>query len=158
MMMDEMKSVVRPLRILLVEDNRGDALLFQRAFSRTGLSHHITIASTGESALRMVQGTQNSDHPDVIVLDLNLPSINGHQVLNILKTHKEYRRIPVFILSSSRAPLDVLEGYNAHANSYIVKPYNSDELNRVVDCIGMFCHTLTPVQHYDVAAGLRTLS
>jgi CheY-like chemotaxis protein len=151
----KMQTFLRPLRILLVEDNRGDALLFKRAFSGTGLSHHITVASTGESALRMVQGAHDESQPDLIVLDLNLPGINGHQVLNILKNHKEHRCIPVFILSSSRAPLDVLEGYNAHANSYIVKPYNSDELKHVADCIGMFCHTLTPVQKGDIANGLR---
>lgn len=132
---DVLKNKKNPVRLLLVEDSHGDALLVKRAFARTKIKNRITIAQTGEEALSLLQHHEN---PDIILLDLNLPGINGLEVLKTIKNNEQLKRIPVIILSSSRADKDVLTSYNHHANCYMMKAASLDELYKLVDNIEQF--------------------
>ncbi len=131
----------RPAEIMLVEDNRGDALLAARAFEKARIENRLTVASTGEQALAMLK--RDGDYadmcqPDIILLDLNLPGISGREVLMEIKNDPELRHIPVIILSSSSADSDVAQSYSGHANAYIVKPLSLEKFSEVVASIEQF--------------------
>ncbi len=132
----------RPVRLLLVEDNKGDVLLIKRAFSRSPIPHEITVARTGEEALSILNSHPMDDQSDMILLDLNLPGISGHEVLRTVKNHERHKRIPVFVLSSSRAAEDVVSSYEAHANCYLVKPHDLETLEEITHRIGEFWFSL----------------
>ncbi len=142
MSIDVLKNKNRPIRLLLVEDNRGDVILIKRAFLRSQTPYEITVARTGEEALQIVREAPDGAQADMIILDLNLPGLSGHQVLCAIKNHERLRRIPVFILSSSSAEADVVECYNAHANCYIVKPHTLETLCEIADRIEAFWFSL----------------
>lgn len=147
MVFDTLEHLKRPVRILLVEDGRGDALLIKKAFRQSNIPSEITLALSGEEALEVVN---NSTHlPDIIVLDLNLPGMNGKQVLRTLKEDTKYRRIPVIILSSSKAKSDVTECYDLHANSYIVKPHDIESLCHITEKLEHFWFSLAVLPHAD---------
>ncbi len=131
----------RSAQLLLVEDNRGDALLAKRAFRESQLPTDVTVAATAEEGLRMLRGEDSHagmPRPDIILLDLNLPSMNGHEFLSIVKSDAELRGIPVIILSSSSADADVSRSYNRLANGYIVKPVAPAVYADVVNKIGLY--------------------
>ena len=139
---DTLQNKKRVVRILLVEDNRGDALLVKRAFEDKELENHITIASTGEEALNLLHKIQDEvTMPDIILLDLNLPGISGLEVLKKIKNEANLKRIPIIILSSSRAENDVLNCYDNHASCYMKKAYSMDELYALTDKIEQFWFT-----------------
>lgn len=115
----------RPVDILLIEDDDGDAFLTENALRKGPVPFVLHTVTTGEEALDFVrQRGQHKDapRPDLILLDLHLPGINGKEVLSELKTHHDSRRIPVVVLTSSRAESDILRSYNLHCNAYMVKP------------------------------------
>lgn len=146
---DTLQNKERPVRLLLVEDNHGDALLVKRAFERTTIENKITVASTGEEALNLLCGKNNKGKvkmPDIIILDLNLPGINGLEVLKVIKNDPRLRRIPVIILSSSKAEYDVIHCYDNYANCYIQKAANLEELYELTDKIEQFWfkHVILP--------------
>ena len=118
------------MRILLVEDNKGDVRLLREAFRETSDNTEIEVAEDGELALAFLkhQGpyAHGSPRPHLILLDLNLPKVDGKQVLAAVKNDPELRTIPVVVLSSSRSREDVLGSYNSHANCYIRKPSSFD--------------------------------
>lgn len=114
--------------ILLVEDNEGDIVLTKDAFEEAKFRNTLTVARDGEQALDVLykrNGQENAHTPDVILLDLNMPVMDGKEVLSIIKNDTELRRIPVIVLTSSEADQDVLASYDLHANCYIVKPVNA---------------------------------
>jgi CheY-like chemotaxis protein len=116
-----------PLPILLVEDNPVDVDLTCRAFARSQLLNPISIARDGEEALDCVQRWEQGEVPPaLILLDINLPRVNGIEVLRHLKTHPLYRRIPVVVLTSSSEDRDLLDAYSLGVNSFIVKPVDFD--------------------------------
>lgn len=138
---DTLKNKSRAVQLLLVEDNKGDALLISRAFLRGQIAIKLTVASTGEEALQLLENQVVNDHSpsyDLILLDLNLPGISGHEVLKNLKNNTNTRQIPVVVLSSSQAEYDVTQSYSHHANCYIKKASNLDELYVVVEQIEQF--------------------
>lgn len=117
--------------MLLVEDNPGDIRLIQEAFREGGFSGKLHVARDGEEALAFLrrQGSfGESPRPSFVLLDLNLPRKNGHEVLAEVKKEKELRKIPVFILSTSTAINDIADAYDMHANCYIPKPVGLDQL------------------------------
>lgn len=119
-----------PFRILLVEDNPADADLVGEALSEAALPSEITTLSDGFEALLYLR--KEAPHaaaptPDLVLLDLNLPRMNGFELLDHMKSDPKLRRIPVLILSSSTASTDVLRSYDLHANSYIAKPADLGE-------------------------------
>ena len=135
----------RPVEILLVEDNKGDAILTARAFKKGKLPHNLTTVNSGEGAVAFLKkegAYAQVITPDIILLDLNLPKMNGQDVLSVIKSDETLMRIPVIILSSSRAEEDVARSYKLHANAYIIKPLNSDEFHDVVEKLEQFWFTL----------------
>lgn len=125
--------------LLLVEDNPMDLDLTLRAFGRKGFSNRIDVARDGEEALGfMTRWDQGEALPAVILLDINLPKVNGMEVLRQLKAHPRYRRIPVAMLTSSREDRDLLSAYDLGVNSYIEKPVSFDKFVEVAGQIELY--------------------
>ncbi len=127
--------------ILLVEDNPGDIRLTQEAMREAGMNNALHVAKNGHSALNFLRREgefENAPRPDLVLLDLNLPKMNGKEVLRAMKDDSHLRRIPVIVLSTSDAIRDVLDSYDLHANCYINKPVDFDDFLRVVQSIGYF--------------------
>lgn len=120
----------RTLQLLIVEDNPGDVRLLEEAFRELRADVNIQVAKDGAEALELVQSprTNGTPRPDLILLDLNLPKINGHDVLVRIKNNPKTCRIPVIVLTSSRAESDVRRAYESHANAYLKKPSTLDGL------------------------------
>ncbi len=130
--------MAEPVRILLVEDNEMDVELTLDAFREGRLSNAITVARDGQEALDYVLGqgayTDRRVHPlpNLILLDLKMPKIDGHEVLRRIKSTPEIKRIPVVILTSSKEEGDRALGYDNGANSYLVKPVSFEGFLKVV--------------------------
>lgn len=126
----------KPVEILLVEDNEGDIFLTRKVFEKANIKNTITVAQDGEVAVKMLK--EKSVEPDIILLDINLPKKDGKQVLEEIKDDPDLRSIPVVILTSSKAEKDILESYNLHANSYIIKPVTLEKFGEVASVIENF--------------------
>jgi two-component system, chemotaxis family, response regulator Rcp1 len=133
-----------PVEILLVEDNPADVRLFREALRELGTSYHLQSVDDGEKALDLVFNCDGkATCPDVVILDLNLPKVSGHEVLRAIKQDERTRKLPVIILSSSLARTDVQQAYESNANCYLQKPSNLNELFRMVFAIESFwLHTV----------------
>jgi chemotaxis family two-component system response regulator Rcp1 len=120
----------RPVEVLIIEDNPGDVRLLEEAFRELNADVHIRVASDGAEGLEMAIEREAADglRPDLILLDLNLPKLNGHEVLARLKENPHTMRIPVIVFTSSRAESDIRRAYDAHANAYLKKPSTLDGL------------------------------
>ena len=131
---------VRPIEILLVEDNPGDVRLTVEALHDGKLANRMSIARDGAEAWSRLRpdGTNRGQLPDVILLDLNLPQISGRELLALLKGHRELARIPVVVLTTSRAEHDVLRSLQLGATAYMTKPVDTDQLLRLVSEIDVF--------------------
>ncbi len=136
-----METASRPMEILLVEDNPGDVRLTREALREGRVRNHLNVAADGVEAiayLRREGGFATAVRPDVILLDLNLPRMDGRQVLTEIKRDPALRTIPVVILSSSQADQDVSGAYGLHANCYVTKPMDLDQFISVVRSIEDF--------------------
>lgn len=145
MTIDTLVNKQRPAQVLLVEDNYGDVLLTQRAFQQARISNELNVVKNGEDAIAFLKKEgryENAPMPDIILLDLNLPKIHGHDVLHFIKQNEDIKHIPVIILSSSKAEQDVVKGYSLHANGYVVKPVNLEKFKEVVLSLEKFWFTL----------------
>lgn len=127
----------KEVKILLVEDNPGDVDLTKEVFGNTDFNCSFAVASDGQEAFDYLY---NSDGalPDLILLDLNLPNIDGRQVLKKVKEDPKTRRIPVIVLTSSKSHDDVLSAYNDHTNAYVKKPIDLFEFEEVAERIKDF--------------------
>jgi two-component system, chemotaxis family, response regulator Rcp1 len=135
----------RPIEILLVEDNAGDVRLTREALREGHVRNHLAVAKDGVEALAMLRHEPlygETPRPDLVLLDLNLPKIDGRQVLAEMKKDPDLRRIPVVVLTTSKAEEDVLRSYDLHANSYITKPVDFDQFIKVVHLIEEFWLTV----------------
>jgi CheY-like chemotaxis protein len=115
----------KDMHILLVEDNPGDVLLTQEALKESAVKNRLSVVRDGAEALDYINklgAYAHAPEPDLILLDLNLPKVNGHEVLERIKTNARWKAIPVIMLTTSQAESDVQRAYNAHANCYITKP------------------------------------
>lgn len=124
--------------VLLVEDNPGDVLLTRRAFAQSSLLDTLHVAKDGEEALDYLyrRGTHgDAVRPDLILLDINLPKVDGHEVLAQVKADPDLRQIPVVMLTSSDREQDVARSYDQHANSYVTKPESANGLRDALACI-----------------------
>jgi two-component system, chemotaxis family, response regulator Rcp1 len=132
----------RTLRLLVVEDSRSYIHLIQTAFqSRQGsIRWELTVVEDGDRALHFLFDEEivNAPLPDLILLDWNLPKVNGSEVLEQIKDHRELRKIPVLVFSSSEADVDIHAAYHGHANGYITKPGSVNVLEEVIDSIEHF--------------------
>jgi chemotaxis family two-component system response regulator Rcp1 len=136
---------MKPIEILLVEDNPGDARLTREALALSKVRNHLHHARDGEEAiafLRREGGYEDAPEPDLILLDLNLPRRSGREVLEEVKMDDRLKHIPVVVLTSSQAEEDILRSYQLHANCFITKPVDLEQLNRVVQGIEQFWFTL----------------
>jgi CheY-like chemotaxis protein len=129
------------VEILLVEDNPGDVRLTKEAMKEAKMRNNLSVASDGVEAmafLRREGDYADAPRPDVILLDLNLPKKDGRAVLAEIKEDPNLRRIPVVILTSSKAEEDVLNSYDLHANCYVTKPGDLEQFIEVVKSVGDF--------------------
>lgn len=133
------------IEILLVEDNPGDVRLTQEALKEGRITNRLHVVDDGEKALvflRQEGEYADSPRPDIILLDLNLPKKDGRQVLAEIKSDPQLRRIPVVVLTTSKAEEDILRSYDLHANCYITKPVDLDQFLGVVRSIEDFWLTV----------------
>jgi CheY-like chemotaxis protein len=135
----------KPVEILLVEDDPGDILMTKEALEESKLLHTLTVLDNGEEAIRYLQNEppyDQSPRPDLVLLDLNLPRLDGREVLSIVKANPSLRQIPFVVLTTSDAEDDVSRSYDLHANAYVTKPVDFEAFTRVVRQIDDFFFTI----------------
>ena len=139
--MNSMENDTRAIEILLVEDNPGDARLTIEAMREAKMRNRIHVVEDGVEAMEFLrhQGRfGDAPRPDLILLDLNLPRKDGREVLAEVKSDPDLRRIPVVVLTTSRAEEDVLRAYDLHANCYVTKPVDLAQFMKIVSQIDEF--------------------
>ena len=133
--------IVPQVEILLVEDSPGDVRLTIEALADAKISNKISVTSDGIEALSFLRREgefKDASRPGLILLDLNMPRMDGREFLEIVKNDDEYRNIPVVVLTTSQADSDILKSYNLRANCYITKPVDLDQFLVVVQGIQEF--------------------
>jgi len=131
----------RPVEILLVEDNPGDVRLTIEALKEGKVSNNLAVVTDGVEALDYLHRRGNFRDvsvPDIILLDLNLPRMDGREVLREIKAHDKLRRIPIVVLTTSSAEEDIVRSYDLHVNCYITKPVDMDQFIEAVKAIDQF--------------------
>lgn len=131
------------VNILLVEDNEGDILLTKEAFQDIRVANILEVVRTGEEAVNYLNKRAADEKsslalPDLILLDVNLPRLNGHEVLKYIKENEKLKHIPVIMLTTSCSYEDVSKSYKEHANCYIVKPIEVDDFLKAITQIENF--------------------
>ncbi|MFC1435750.1 response regulator [Streptacidiphilus sp. N1-3] len=140
----EMSTPLRSYTVLLVEDDDADAMLIEEALLDHGVARTIQRAGDGIAALAHLRDPANT-RPDLMVLDLNMPRMNGRELLTVLKNDEALSTVPVVVLTTSAAPDDVTRAYQEHANAYVTKPVNLDDFIQAVQSIdAFFLDTATP--------------
>ena len=134
-------EAVRPIEVLLVEDDEGDVLMTREALDEGKVFNRLNVVGDGVEAiayLRREDRYAEVTRPDLVLLDLNLPKRDGRQVLEEVKADPELRRIPIVVLTTSEADEDVLRSYDLHANAYVTKPVDFDRFVEVIRQIDEF--------------------
>jgi len=132
---------MQQIHILLVDDNEGDILLTREALDDARIVNKISIANDGVEAISFLKKDppyRDAAMPDLILLDINLPKMDGTEVLSIIKNDPELKRIPVIMLTTSSSEKDILASYDNYANCYITKPVDLDRFMDVVRTIEDF--------------------
>jgi CheY-like chemotaxis protein len=130
---------MKSINILLVEDNEGDILLTTEAFEDSKIVNEINVIRNGEEAIRHFEALNKKDpHPDLVLLDINLPKKSGHEVLMYIKTQKKFKHIPVIMLTTSSSEKDILLSYNNYVNCYITKPIDVSDFMQAINKIEDF--------------------
>ncbi|MBM0240112.1 response regulator [Micromonospora sp. ATA32] len=130
-----------PVRILVVDDDPGDVLMIEEALGDSDVEKVIDVVSDGQEAMEFLrrEGRHAEAHrPDVILLDLNMPRMDGRQVLGEVKRDDDLRSIPIVVLTTSNADIDIVGSYTLQANAYVTKPIDLDDFNDVVHRIDEF--------------------
>ncbi|HVW34408.1 MAG TPA: response regulator [Acidimicrobiia bacterium] len=138
---DPLAFVPDPVEILLVEDDPGDVLMTKEALADAKMANVLHVVSNGEEALNFLfQRGEYADapRPGLILLDLNLPRVDGREVLAQIKAEEVLRRIPVVVLTTSEAEEDILRSYDLHANAYVTKPVDFEAFVKVVRQVDEF--------------------
>jgi CheY-like chemotaxis protein len=131
----------QPINILLVEDNEGDIILINEALSEAKITYTMEVARDGAQAIQLLEEkaqNQSSLLPDIILLDINLPKRNGHEVLDSIKNNPELKRIPVIVLTTSSSETDIAKAYDLQANCYIIKPVEVGNFLQLISNIEKF--------------------
>jgi CheY-like chemotaxis protein len=132
---------MKSIHILLVEDNEGDILLTKEAFEDAKILNTISIARDGQEAILFLDKTgpySDVASPDLILLDVNLPKKNGHEVLHYIKNSEGLKHIPVIMLTTSLSEKDIVKSYENYANCYITKPVEVEDFLNVISSIENF--------------------
>jgi CheY-like chemotaxis protein len=141
---------LKPVDVLLVEDDAGDVLMTREAFEFHKIRNRLHVVTDGEQALQFVHQSgpfADAPRPGLILLDVNLPRLSGLEVLSELKRDPELAVIPVVMLTTSRAEEDVLRSYKLHANAYVSKPVDFEHFIEAIRQIGNFFLTLVKLPH-----------
>jgi len=134
-------ATYKQIDILLVEDSPTDVLITQEALGQAKVLNTLHVVEDGVEAMRYLRREgqyADAPHPDLIILDLNLPRKNGREVLAEIKADPILKIIPIVVLTTSRAEEDVLKAYGAHANCYVVKPFDFNSFVQIVQSIHLF--------------------
>jgi CheY-like chemotaxis protein len=130
-----------PVRILVVDDDPGDVLMIEEALADSDVDKVIDVVNDGEEAMEFLRAEgrhTDARRPDVILLDLNMPRMDGRQVLGEVKQDEDLRTIPIVVLTTSNADTDIVGSYTLQANAYVTKPIDLDDFNDVVRRIDEF--------------------
>lgn len=130
-----------PVRILVVDDDPGDVLMIEEALADSDVEKIIDVVSDGQEAMEFLRREgrhTGAKRPDVILLDLNMPRMDGRQVLGEVKSDEDLRTIPIVVLTTSNADTDIVGSYTLQANAYVTKPIDLDDFNDVVRRIDEF--------------------
>ena len=138
------KNSVNYIEILLIEDNQADVVLTKRALKSGKVLHNLHVANDGEAALAFLRDVEygKAPRPDLVLLDLNLPKVNGREVLAKIKSNEALASIPVVVLTTSKADEDVMIAYELHANSFITKPVDWPQFMNVIQHIEEYWFTV----------------
>ncbi len=134
-----------PIEILLVEDNEGDIILTKKAFERGKIMNRLHVVKNGQDALDFLykrNGHEDVPRPDLILLDLNMPKMNGQDVLKDIKSNDDLKMIPVIVLTTSNADEDILKSYQLQASSYIRKPVDFKQFGTVIQTLQDYWFTI----------------
>ncbi len=132
---------MEPIHILLVEDNEGDILLTTEALENAKMHINLSVVKDGKQAmdfLTKANGYSNATQPDMVLLDINLPKRNGHEVLKFIKENELLKHITVIMLTTSSSPADISKAYENHANCFITKPVEAESFLDVIATIENF--------------------
>ncbi|MCE0536530.1 response regulator [Kineosporia rhizophila] len=138
--------------VLLVEDDPGDVLMITEALERASTPPDLHVAGDGQAALEFLRREgphAGAPRPDLIVLDLNMPRLDGREALTAIKSEERLRAIPVVVFTTSDAESDVLASYHRHASAFVTKPLDLDKLEAVVDQINHFYTDVSTVLPHD---------
>ncbi|MEU4822122.1 response regulator [Actinomadura citrea] len=143
---------VQPITVLLVEDDPGDELMTREAFEHNKVGNTLQVVRDGAEALDFLYKRGDhagAPHPDLVLLDLNLPKRDGREVLEEIKSDPELASIPVVVLTTSSAEEDILRSYKLHANAYVTKPVDFDQFIKAIRQIDDFFVTVVrlPTRH-----------
>lgn len=123
----------------MIEDNEGDILLTTEAFEESKIVNRITAIRDGEKAINFFETlTSKEDIPHLVLLDVNLPKVNGHEVLMYIKNSERFKSIPVIMLTTSSSEQDVLKSYKNHVNCYVTKPIDLSDFMKAITKIEDF--------------------
>jgi CheY-like chemotaxis protein len=124
---------MKTINILLVEDNEGDILLTREAFEESKIVSKITAIKDGKEAINFFEAlTNNEEIPHLVLLDINLPKVSGHEVLMYIKNNEKFKSIPVIMLTTSSSEKDILQSYKNHVNCYITKPIDVSDFMKAI--------------------------
>lgn len=135
----------RPAEILLVEDNDNDIELTKIGFTESKFVVNLHCVKDGEECIAFLKREgeyENAPMPDIILLDLNMPKMDGREVLSFLAQDELLRKIPVTVLTTSKSEADILQSYNLHCSSYIVKPVDFEQFSKVIQSLSDYWFTL----------------
>jgi CheY-like chemotaxis protein len=136
---------IKPINVLIVEDNRADIRLIEEIFKKGKLYLNLQSVENGQEAMFFLKKEgkyKDVESPDLILLDLNMPIMNGHEFLDIVKQDESFKRIPIIVMTISKSDEDVLKSYNLHANAYIIKPVELNQFISTVQSIENFWLTI----------------
>lgn len=136
---------MKAIQILLVEDNEGDILLTTEALEEAKINNEVKVLRDGEKAIEYLDALKNAQPyalPDLILLDVNLPRKNGHEVLIHIKNDPQLQKLPVIMLTTSSSAKDIDQAYQEHVNCYIVKPVEAASFLEMVASIEDFWFTI----------------
>ena len=142
---DALTAAVEPIRLLLVEDDPGDVLITREALEQSKLIHHLDVVENGEEAMAYLRHEgrfSDAIAPHLVLLDLNLPRKDGKEVLAEVKGDPNLSHIPVIVLTTSDAEIDVIDTYQLHANAFITKPVDFERFHDVIRRIDDFFLTV----------------